>query len=221
MTAEDLIAEARGMALPCLYLTTSSQDGSLVGVWTGQVFGNREPARPWLTVDCGKLPLQFAPFQLTGALSIFLDTEQGGTCVHDKRATSLATGRGTALYGRPASNLPSLPQFLRNPTPAIRQWLAEVGCDTSRWSFRDRARYQPVAAAYSKVYFDEDPTREPDNGIYAILGGWPIEVYEDSWATDVNDPKALQVAFTYEDAEPWVRVWIDGTGEFHVQQIIT
>jgi len=99
--------------------------------------------------------------------------------------------------------------------------MAEVGCKTSPFSVASREQYYPIARAYNEVYFAEDPTRQPDNGIYAIVGGWPSEIYEDSWATDVNDPRALQFAFIYAEAEPWVRVWIDSGGGFHVQQIIT
>jgi hypothetical protein len=176
----------------------------------------------WLTIDCTKLPADFGSFGLTGAVSIFIDRGRtGGTCARDPAVKSLNPGSGTALYAKAATNLPSLPQLLRNPSPPIQQWMSEVGCKTSPWSFAYRENYDPIAKAYNEVYFAEDPARQPNNGIYAIVGGWPIEIYEDSWARDAKDPKGRQFAFTYADAEPWVRVWIDGAGEFHVQQIIT
>jgi len=109
MTAEEFLTEARKTARPCLYLVESPQDGPLAAVWKGPGLVARSPALHWLTIDCTKLPAEFAPFGLTGAVSIFIDRGgPGGSHAYDPAVKSLNPGRGTALYARPASNLPPL-----------------------------------------------------------------------------------------------------------------
>ncbi len=225
MTADELLAEARRIARPCVYLTKGAKDGPLAGVWGGQGLVPLDAAnhRHWLTIDCRILPKEFNDLNLTGAISVYSDEEdcEGGQCVRDPRLKSINAGKRTPLYACPGTTLPSLALLLRSGTPVIRKWLAEVGCDLSAPFLTSHSGIKEVGDIYTRTLLAADPTRKARSPIYATLGGWPVEVYEDDWTEDVKDKRARQLVFTHADAEPWIRVWADAKGSFHVRQLIT
>jgi hypothetical protein len=248
MTADELFAEAQKIARPCLYLYEGMprSGGQVAAVWGGEgIIPLDAPGhRHWLTLNCQIIPKKFDDLKLAGAISIYTDEKscKGGRCVFDPKLTALEVGddgededdfddedeegdltllERATLCARDGTSLPSFCQLLRNASPPILKWMQEVGCDVSKRFFQSAKTVKPMATAYNKLASVNDPIQQSDNPYYAVLGGWPIEIYEDDWAEDVKDVKARQFLFTYANSEPWVQVWVDGTGAFHVRQIIT
>lgn len=225
MTAQDMLVEARTVAKPCIQLTIRSQDGPLAAVWKGKgLVPVKAPNHEhWLSIDCSKLPGDFADLSLAGVISIYASRKGGksGRCEHDPSLASVAGGKGETLYARSATSLPSFCQLLRNGTPPIRKWMQDVGCDVAIRFFQCSKEINPIKKAYHELVAVDNPLYQSDCPVFAVLGGWPIEIYEDDWGEQVKDPKARQLAFTYAESEPWVQAWVDADGKFHVRQIIT
>jgi hypothetical protein len=224
MTADELLAEARRIARPCIHLTASSKDGPLAGLWQGKgVVPVKAPEhKHWLSLDCSQLRAEFSDLKLTGVLSIYTNEEdcEGGICAHDPKQ-SLDGAKGKQLFAKPATTLPALTSLLRSNTPLIKKWLEEIGARLDQRFITYQKGIKELTGAYHKAYQATDPKYDAKSPVYAGVGGWPNEIYEDEWAEEVNDPKARQLAFTFRDSEPWVQVWVDGKGKFHVRQIIT
>lgn len=93
MTAEQLQAEVRKMAKPCIHLTRNSKDGPFAGLWGGPGIvpapagdptlrperADPEKYRHWITLNCNALPEEFAPLKLRGTASIYSDEWCGWT----------------------------------------------------------------------------------------------------------------------------------------------
>jgi hypothetical protein len=225
MTADELFAEAQKIARPCVYLANRPEVGPLAGVWGGKgIVPVAVPDhRHWLSIDCSILPKEFEDLKLTGWLSVYTNEAdcESGRCIVDANVKSVQVGSRTPLHARPGTTLPTLACLLRSPTPAIRQWLTEVGCDVSERFFSGTEGVKKPGDGYMKKYFESEPMGGPDESVFGRIGGWPLEVYEDDWAEDVKDPRARQLLYTYQDSEPWVRVAVKASGDFIVQQLIT
>ena len=150
LSGEELLAEVRKMARPCVYLTKNFLDGPFAGVWSGPgiVPTDAKRHKHWITIDCTHLPAEFAPLQLTGAASVYIDkgtkagSDQEGGCVSlDPHCVftqlpepSIQIGDktlypnadvGMPLYALPGTSFPSQFQIIDYATPPIRDWLAD------------------------------------------------------------------------------------------------
>lgn len=243
LSGEELLAEVRKMARPCLHLTTNPDDGPFAGVWRGPGVVPIELAQPehWITLDCARLPPEFAPLQLTGTVSIYSDAgpnERKGEflegCVAldpqgvfktspdpliriGERTVRPGVECGAALYARAGSSFPSSFQVIDDPPPSVRDWLTRMG-----YSFETGDYYSFPAQELRDVYEDVvaklDPSRN-DESIAAVVGGWGIDI-EFAYAAGVGGN--YQLVFTLWEAEPWIQAIIGKkSGKFYVRELIT
>ncbi len=181
------------------------------------------------------LPREFDDLKLTGAFSVYSDEKsKGGQCVFDPSLTSIEVGDEdedlddfdeeeenddvislprSLLFAKPGTSLPSLNFLLHSPTPAVKAWLTQIGYDPAE-SYRQLSN--EVTRGYEKLFGETEVDRQPDNPYFAVLGGWPVEIYQWKHEWDVR-----QLVFTFQAAEPWIQVLADKNGTCTVAQIIT
>lgn len=72
---------------------------------------------------------------------------------------------------------------------------------------------------YLGYYQDRCQFYQPDTDVYAVVGGWPIELYEDEWVEEREGWRFLLL--TLKDCEPWVQLALDPNGKFVVEQRVS
>lgn len=257
--ADTLREELRKIAKPCIHLTRNAADGPFAGIWGGPGIvpapAGEPAARPpkavgpkyrhWITLDCNRLPDEFAPLDLRGAASIYSDEWCGWTtersldeegCVminpncmfYESPEISVrvgdevqfrADGEGTPLFAKPGMSYPSCFQLIDFATPPIRDWLARMGYTFHKNDYSSLPAKE-LKDVFDAVNFDLNPIWNKDCDIVAVVGGWTIDV-EFAYAPLLGDT-CYQLVFTLEDSEPWIQAFIHkNTGKHYVRQLIT
>jgi len=244
LSGDELLAEVQKMARPCIHLTSNPEDGPFAGVWRGPgiVPIDLPEHEHWITLDCVRLPEEFASHQLTGAASVYANEgpnartgefKDGGCVALDPQCVFNGTpkpsiriggrtlfpgeGCGEALYARPGTSFPSPLQVIDFPTPTIRDWLARMGYSFKAGDY-DSLPAKELRDVYEDVVARLDPARN-DEGIAAVVGGWGIDI---EFAYAVGTGNNYQLVFTLWESEPWIQAIIGKkTGKFFVRQLIT
>ena len=215
MTGEELIAEGRRLARPCVHLRSDGELGNLAAMWggPGQVACPTPEHTHWLTVDCRFLPHGVGP--RSGCLSVYTDDEDRfGVAIHDPLASLGVSGNGQRLYAHSIPSLPPLEAVFLYGSPAVRDWLTPLGWepeDGMNGNFPASDVTDPYVAAWQQdmpLYGDR---------AFAVLGGWHFPWPDGDWVELVDRPL---VVMTLADSEPWVEVF-DMGGSFQVMQRIT
>jgi len=209
---DDLFRLGERLAQPCLYLSAAVPGQAIIGRWGGQEAVRAAGTRraPWFDVSCGWLR-QHA-FPLEGYLTIYTPgaTERGWLALTAPDGPAPAeTAHGVALAGREGIALPHLDTIE-----------AYIGTAIDTMVHRGRIRAEQVAA-YDKHWWDTT-----FHSGWLTLGGWRMPWPED----DPDDDPTTQAFYegerrlvlrTFQDAEPWVEVWLDGDGRLDVLPRIT
>jgi hypothetical protein len=206
VTGEQLIEIGRSLARPCLYLTDQG-DGVPIAVWGGPglVVAPPGPYQHWLTI-AGPALADAGIEGLTGCLSIYTnedDCRTGLVAADPALSFPRSIRDGVPLFGRKGLSWPPIDAvFLLGPA-AVHAWLADNDWtpeEPYNENFRDR-----VCPLYG-------------GGVHAQLGGWHMPWPDGDWYTLME---RRLVAWTFQDAEPWVEVWLGEEGTFNVIQRIT
>jgi hypothetical protein len=221
MTDDELFEQAKEIAKPCVYLTTSPEDGCLAGVWGGEGILPTEQKHHhhWLSISCSILPEEFSDLKLSGFASVYSNEEEceGGLCLLGPDVNQIDNNGGKLLYAKQGISIPSFTVLLEYGTPKVKQWLKDISYDTSKPYYPHR-ELNEQSQSYTIRMQEDDPFMKPDGPEYAVLGGWSIEVYEYDWQEFFG---FRQFLFTYKDSEPWIQVWVDKSCKFHICQRIT
>lgn len=218
MTSEELFEIGRGLARPCLYLTDQG-DGVPIAVWGGPglVVAPVGPYRHWLTI-AGPALADVGIKGLTGCLGIYTnedDCRSGLVAVNPSLSLPRSFQDGVPLFGRKGLSWPPIDAvFLLGPS-ALHAWLADNGWmpeEPYNENFRDRV----LVDVYECVWQRECPLY--GGGVHAQLGGWHMPWPDGDWYALME---RRLVAWTFQDAEPWVEVWLSVEGTFHVMQRVT
>jgi hypothetical protein len=214
MTGDELIAAGRRLARACVYLRTAGEDFAALWGGEGIVPCGDGPYRHWLTIDCRHIPAGGST--LSGMMSIYTneeDCETGVVAVSDAPMPPDTAG-GTKLFAHPGRSLPPIDAVFKFGSPEVGRWLASNHW-RPEWAYNANFPDRTPVDVYEREYQGELPLYRGD--AHAVLGGWHMPWPEGDWDELVD--KRL-IAWTFEEAEPWVEVWED-EGGFRVIQRIT
>lgn len=213
MTGDELIAEGRHLARPCLHLRPDGDAAALAAIWRGA--GLFPPAggghEHWLTIDCHFLP--WPADRPTGTLSIYTNRDCGGVVTHDSSATLSAERGGRPLYAHPTDSLPPLEAVFLRGSSAVAAWLASLDWPADEGPNGNFPDAQAIDA-YSKAL----RANLPFDGelVFAVLGGWPVSWPDGGWPELADLPL---VALTLAESEPWVEAFRVGDGYRVIQRV--
>jgi len=226
MTGEELIAEGQQLARPCVYLVAlAAPDTTVAAIWGGEgiVPPPDGPYKHWLSVNGSFLPSTIGA--IPGMLSIYTNEEDGETGVVriDPSATlDAAETDGLVLYAQPALSLPPIDAVFKFGSSSVQNWLAEndwlpaEGEDESEYAYNDNFPDKAIVDVYINVWQKQLPLYT--RSAHAVLGGWHMPWPDGDWYDLLAQ---TLVAWTFEEAEPWVEVWRDASKNYTVLQRIT
>jgi hypothetical protein len=224
---ERLIEEAHKLARPSVHLEPFGEDGQFAAVWGGKgIVGSEKRKRNhrhWISVDCRFLPLGFEG--LTGVFSVYLRLRDDweSLVVHEPQGSlnrSSLEG-GTPLFAHETLSLPDMNITFELGSPDIQQWLVERNWRLGLGYSELAPRYKKLINSFENYLRERVPAwKHPaKRSTYAALGGWQTVWYENSW--DEYEKRGMKlVLWTFEDSEPWLEVWWDGS-QLHVVPHIT
>ena len=204
MNGDELIAEGRRLARPCVNL--KDKGGEYAGVWRGS--GPFEPPegklQHWISVDCRYMP---GKGQIRACLSVYLghQSNQPGIVVVRSETDLPRTSDGTRLYAAPSTSLPPLESVFKFGSSRLRAWLAENGW-SPEWGYNGNFKDRDPVRAYEEAFQKESPLYT--SKAYAVLGGWHVPWPDEDWDGLANTELIL---WTIAESEPWVEVWQDGS----------
>lgn len=198
LSIEQIIDEGRRLAKPT-WLLKDTPKGPPVAAWRG----HSGIGTHWITVDSDEFE---APFGMRGSTSI-IETDDLSFVVQCHETARLGESGGTPLFAHMIRPLPP-PFALEQESERIQSWIAS----------RDPER-QAKFDAYIEAYQAECPFYRRDDELYAVVSGWPIELYEGDWAGRYRHES--QLLLTFKDAEPWVELVRHRDGSLSARGIIT
>lgn len=211
MTDIDLRSEGQRLARPCTYLVASGHDHAAVWGGTGVAPSPGPQFRHWVTVDARFLPARFE----AGCVSVFSNEEDGesGAVVFTPGARLSSSMDGTPLFAKAAKSLPPLQGLLPFASAGLCTWLADNGWDSESG---DDPRFTELECAreYEAAYQAQLPLYS--GGAHAVIGGWHFPWPDGDWA-DLAARRLL--LWTFEDSEPWVEAWTDGSRDWVIQRV--
>lgn len=218
MHIDQLLAEARHIARICTLLVPQPNSEPIAAIWGGPgiVMPPHRSERHRITIDCRFLPLDIP--NLTGCISIY-DGQDDATLhpiSYDPTCTlPAASDAGIMLYPQRATSLPPIEALFRFGSTAIQDWLRANRWQRD-WEYNDNFPDRAIANAYNRIYQDQNPLY---TGIaFAVLGGWHFPWPDGDWDEHLDQQL---IVWTFEDAEPWIEVWRDVHGAFHLIERIT
>lgn len=240
MNIEQLTAEARRLARPCVHLT-QDEGAPLAAIWGGPglVENQVEPSCStsgfchWFSLDCRFLPPGYE--DLRACLSVYVEEDrwsEGDEWPEDEEPDEwpAVVARdetiqmpdywvlpGTKLFAHPRLSWPPVDAVFRFGSPAIQEWLADCGWQAD-WLYNDNFRDSAVVSVYESYVNARNPLFDESEKVFVRLGGWHDAFPENDWVELLA--KRL-VAMTYRDAQPWLEVWADQSRNFEVLQRIT
>lgn len=186
-----LIGQAEALARDCVLLRREGDRFAALWGGPGVVTGPDPGQRHWLSIDCRFLPEGLGPD--SGVLSIYSDEDDcvSGFAVHDPQA--------------------SLPSRADGPAGGERLYAHPARSLPPPDAFEDGEGDE----AYLRHWQAQCPMYA--DAIVAVLGGWHFPWPEGDWEALRERPL---LAWTLEDAEPWVEVW-GGGAAYQVMQRVT
>jgi hypothetical protein len=118
----------------------------------------------------------------------------------------------TPLFARPALSLPPIDAVFRFGSPDVQSWLASQDWGPTL-GFNDGFPDRGPVHEYEAVYQAQLPLY--CGGAHAVVGGWHFPWPEGDW---VDLVECNLLVWTFEDSEPWVEAWTDGTRDWVVQR---
>ncbi len=214
MTGEQLIAEGRHLARPCVYLRLSGEHFAAIWGGEGIVWCGDGPYRHWLSIACRFIPA--GNDGVTGCLSIYTHEDDcvSGMVTVDDSLTLPDPTDGLKLYAHPESSLPPLEAVFKLGSSDVADWLRANNWQPD-WGFNDNFPDRTPVDSYERAYQNQLPLF--NDSAHAVLGGWHMPWPDGDWDELVD--KRL-IAWTFAESEPWVEVW-DDEGRFRVIQRIT
>jgi hypothetical protein len=211
MNLQTLISEGERIAKPSLHLVEGSV-GHPEGFWRGSR-PQREGHQHWVTITYGRL--QDLDVDLSRHFSVFLDSV-GNPWLAGNETEAVASDtqfNGIPLVGIARKSFPPLEALCLYGSGVIEEWLKSVGL--SRLDAGDIYQME-IVEAYNQTYQARSPLYSTE--VYAVLGGWHM-LWPDDDTYDRGDDRL--VLWTFKDAEPWIEVWLTGSGKLKAQSRIT
>ncbi|RXV69273.1 hypothetical protein D1006_29825 [Burkholderia stabilis] len=193
MTLDDFLAEAHRLARPCRQYRFADGGAPVTGYWHG--------------VDAGALCVSV---ERDGTwLNVYLD-ERGASGRVETSAQPVPSKH--PLYRSDATSLPPIEAVFRFGSAAIDAYLSAYGWQRD-WGFNDN--FKGLAAHdYAREWMRQCPLYT--TGVVAVAGGWHVPWPDDDW----DDLTGLDlVLWTFEESEPWVEVFSDGSRYSVIQRI--
>lgn len=221
MNSKQLIEEGRHLMRPCVHLKQSNKGAPLAALWGGSgstpLSDDISPMRHWLSLDCRCMPEGFE--DLTGCLSVYVDTrgKQGIVAVAHSMQLGLSHTTGLELFAHPGSSWPPIDAIFRFGSSPVKDWIAKCGWKPE-WLYNSNFKDHHIVSAYEEHIREQNPFFREEEDVYAMLGGWHESWPENDWC-DLLDKRL--VVFTYQEAEPWVEVWVDRSQNFQVIQRVS
>lgn len=193
MTLDDFLTEANRLARPCRQYRFADGGEPVTGYWHG--------------VDAGALCMSF---ERDGTwLNVSLDEDgQSG-----RVETSVEPVRSEGpLCRSDATSLPPIEALFRFGSASLDEYLSAHGWQRD-WGFN--SNFNGVAAHdYEREWMAQCPLYP--GGVVAVAGGWNM-----CWPDDDGDePFGCDlVLWTFEESEPWVEVFADGSRYSVIQRI--
>lgn len=207
MTLDELLEEARRLARPCVHLRAAEpgQSGA-IAIWRGQgVHPVPEPtASHWVSFEASAVP---SKRPVPGWISVWYTQDCKVIALSGPIKVDPMQTMGQPLVGARGLSLPPVDAIFARGSEVVGRWLESLGWGRESEYQSNFDRLSPVAADYEQVWQAQCPifTR---NGIVATLGGWNM-----SWP-EGDFPALLDLdllIWTFEDSEPWIEVWADGS----------
>ena len=218
MHVDQLLEEAQHLARPCTLLVPQPDTEPVAAIWGGPgiVMPPDDPELHRITIDCRFLPPYLQ--DLTGCISIYhmADDTALQAVHHDPTCTLPATSHaGIKLYPQSTTSLPPLEALFRFGSPVIQDWLSANRWQRE-WEYNNNFPDRDVANTYNRLYQAQNPLYS--GAAFAVLGGWHFPWPDGDW--DDLLPQQL-IIWTFEDAEPWLEIWRNTKGQFHLKERIT
>lgn len=226
MTIDDLIAQAKLLARPCVLLSEAGE-GEVAGYWGGERsdFPNTVPPsatalrsyRHVVTVDAAWLD-KVGVNGVTGSIGLsVVEAVDGRTSTRVLRSpTPFAEIEcdGLPLFAAREESLPPFAAICLYGDDSVAAWLASLGLERHQYI---EATGEPQAEAYEDFHVERSHLARDD--IDAVIGGW-----HELWAEDdFYLPLEMRLALlTLRDAEPWYEMMRSaGHGNWTVREHIT
>ncbi len=194
MTLEELLAEANLLAKSCRHYRFAHGGEPVTGYWHG--------------VKAGEL---CASIEREGKwLNVYLDADYETGRV-EVSVQPIPSGR--PLCRSDAKSLPPIDAVFRLGSGAVEGYLEAHGWKRD-WSFNDNFK-GAVAKQYEREWARQCPLYS--DGIVAVEGGWNMPWPEGDWEDLLGQDLVL---WTFEESEPWVEVFSDGS-RYSVFQRVT
>ncbi len=210
MTSDQLIAEGRKLARPCVF-SRAKGSGPVAAIWHERDELDSTGHRCRLTIDARHIP--GLPPSVTGYISVFTNKKEGGRV---EIAQSWPERPGVQLYAHPAAVLPPIDAVFLRGSKSVGEWLRKNGWERD-WRYNDNFKDKQVARAYEKIFTSEYPVYI-ESDIYAMLGGWHVPFPDSDWRDLVVEHLMVM---TIRDSEPWIEAWLTRAGQFKVIQRVT
>lgn len=226
MTIDDLIAQAKRLARPCVLLSETGK-GEVAGYWGGERsdFPNTVPPsatalrsyRHVVTVDAAWLD-KVGIAGVTGSIGFRLvETVEGRISMGVLRSpTPFAAMEcdGLPLFAAMDVSLPPFAAICLYGDDSVATWLASLGLERHQYI---EATSEPEAEAYEEFHVEHSHLSRHD--IDAVMGGWHELWPEDDFYLPLEMRLAL---LTLRDAEPWYEMMRSaGLGNWTVREHIT
>lgn len=215
LTLDDLLQEGRALQRSCVALSPTGE-GEIAAVWHSREDGGLGPSglRQWITVDTRFIP----GFDVSEArfLSIFTsftsDEELSG-----RVEMISALPEGLPLFAKDIQVLAPIDAVMACGSEVVDQWLEANDWDRSE-RYNNNFRDRDLVAKYEKIWAAGYPVYSPEQGAYAVLGGWHLPNADNDW----HELLARQLLVTtIFDSEPLVEAWRFGPRDFRVISRIT
>ncbi|WP_175713583.1 hypothetical protein [Burkholderia ambifaria] len=192
MTLEDFLIEARRLARPSHQYRFADDGEPVTGYWHG--------------VDAGALCISIERDGMW--LNVHLD--DSGASGHVETTTQpVRSDRPLCRFD--AMSLPPVDAVFRFGTAAIGAYLDAHGWQRD-WGFNDNFK-GTAAHDYAREWIAQCPLYT--GGVVAVAGGWNMP-----WPDDGDEPVDLElVLWTFEESEPWIEVFFDGSRYSVIQRI--
>lgn len=202
---DELKKGAAAIARPSLHLKAlTDEEERVAAYWGGD--GLIPCAIPdtkhWLSIDCGLLAPLFPGLGLTGVLSIYSNEEdcESGVVEFDADAKFLPPPDSLPLGAHEEISFPNLDMLLCE-LPGSNEPGPEEALET-----------------YERYYQAGYPFYDKGDSVFAVVGGWPIELYQGEWEDERSGWRFFLM--TLRDSEPWIQVsWKND--RFVVEQRVT
>ena len=193
MTLEDFLIEARRLARPSRQYRFADDGEPVTGYWHG--------------VDAGALCISIERDGMW--LNVHLD--ESGASGHVETTTQPVRS-DHPLCRSDAMSLPPVDAVFRFGSAAIGAYLDAHGWQRD-WGFNDNFK-GTAAHDYAREWIAQCPLYT--GGVVAVAGGWNMPWPDDDW----NELIDLElVLWTFEESEPWVEVFFDGSRYSVIQRI--